>query len=224
METGRENKNGSKIACGSRKIIVVGIGPGHPDYMVPAARAAIENAEVLVGGRRALSQFAREGQRQMPITGDMVRVLSFIREELSSSDVVAMVSGDPGYFSLLDTLRREMPEVRVEVIPGISAMQLAFARLALPWHGARLVSFHGRVPRDEDLAYSPGALLGMLTDGEHDSRVIPSLLMDRHGWPGGARLAICARLSYEDERIVQTTLDGARELEPVGHGILIAEG
>ena len=40
-------------------IIVAGIGPGHPDYMLPAAARAIREAQVLVGGRRALAQFAR---------------------------------------------------------------------------------------------------------------------------------------------------------------------
>ena len=88
------------------EIIVAGIGPGHPDYMLPAAARAIREAQVLVGGRRALSQFAREGQRTMAVTGDIAAVMQFIREALATSSVVVMVSGDPGYYSLLDALRR----------------------------------------------------------------------------------------------------------------------
>ena len=42
----------------SHKIIVAGIGPGNPAYMVPEAVQAIEKAQVLVGGKRALAQFA----------------------------------------------------------------------------------------------------------------------------------------------------------------------
>ena len=49
------------------EIIVAGIGPGHPDYMLPAAARAIREAQVLVGGRRALSQFARKGQRTISL-------------------------------------------------------------------------------------------------------------------------------------------------------------
>ena len=88
------------------RIIVAGIGPGHGDYMTPAAHQAILSAKVLVGGRRALSQFAAEGQRTMAITRDIPAVLQFIREELTASDVVVMVSGDPGYYSMLDASAR----------------------------------------------------------------------------------------------------------------------
>ena len=46
-------------AAMKHKIIVAGIGPGNPDYMVPMARQTIASAMALVGGRRALAQFAQ---------------------------------------------------------------------------------------------------------------------------------------------------------------------
>ena len=204
----------------NHRIIVAGIGPGHPDYMIPAAKTAIEGAKVLIGGRRALEQFGHPEQRQMAITRDIPGVMAFIRSELQNQDVVVMASGDPGYYSILDAIRREFPRDIIHVIPGISSMQLAFSRLALPWHGAKLLSFHGRLPRNEELRYEKNTVLGMLTDGEYDSQSIPKLLM-KEGWPPDSSLAICARLSYEDERIIETTLSKAAETEPVKHGILI---
>lgn len=204
------------------EIIVAGIGPGHPDYMLPAAARTIREAKVLVGGRRALAQFARpEGQETMAVTGDIASVMQFIREKLELSSVVVMVSGDPGYYSLLDALRRHFSSARIRVIPGLSAMQLAFARLALPWHEARLLSFHGRMPEEARLQYWPGGMLGMLTDRTFTSRTIPDVLI-AHGWPPETRLFICARLSYEDEQIVATTLSGAQELPEMGGVVLIA--
>lgn len=202
------------------QIIVAGIGPGHGDYMTPAAHQAIRSAKVLVGGRRALSQFAAEGQRTMAITRDIPAVLKFIREELAASDVVVMVSGDPGYYSMLDALRRGFPEEVLRVIPGISSLQMAFSRLALPWHAARLLSFHGRRPEMEELAYCRGALLGMLTDGEYNSQKISSLLMQQ-GWPGKTRLFVCERLSYEDEKILRTTLEEAARESGIGNCVLV---
>ena len=147
-------------------------------------------------------------------------MLEFIRTSLSEDDVVVMVSGDPGYYSLLDALRRTFPIDRIEVVPGISSLQLAFARLALPWHGARLLSFHGREPLPAELTYAPAAVLGMLTDGKNNSQTIAARLL-QHGWHGADHMYICTRLSYEDERIVATTL-GAAVCEPaVGHGVII---
>lgn len=203
------------------KIIVAGIGPGNPDYMVPEARRAIREARVLVGGRRALAQFAGNSvQEQCAIGADIPAVLAFIRSRLQEDDVVVMVSGDPGYYSLLDALRREFPAEAIRVIPGISAMQMAFARLALPWHEADLWSFHGRVPEEARLLYAPGRMAGMLTDGKYNSHTIPRLLMEK-GWPGDAGLAVCSRLSYEDEVIIRTTLAEAENYPVYSHCILV---
>lgn len=203
------------------KIIVAGIGPGNPDYMVPEARRVIESARVLAGGRRALSQFAGENvQEQCVIGADIPAVMAFVRRNLQHEDVVVMVSGDPGYYSLLDALRRDFPAESIQVIPGISAMQLAFARLALPWHEADLWSFHGRMPEEARLVYAPGRLAGMLTDGKYNSHTIPQLLMEK-GWPGETGLAVCSRLSYEDEIIIRTTLAEAGRHPLFSHCILV---
>lgn len=202
------------------KIIVAGIGPGGRDYILPAALAVIESAEVLVGGARALRDFGREGQKQFTIQGDIGEVIDFIREEIQKRDVVAMVSGDPGYYSLLDALRRGFPVEYLTVIPGLSSMQLAFARIALPWHEARLLSFHGRRPSDAELLYERGRIIGTLTDTKYDSHTIPELLLSL-GWHEDAELYVCAKLSYPEETIYQTTLGAAQEVPVVKSGILI---
>lgn len=205
------------------RVIVAGMGPGAPEYMLPAARVATNAAEVLVGGRRALAAYAKPGQRTYAITGDIPGVLTFIRRELEQADVCVLVSGDPGYFSLLDALRSEFPPDSLQVIPGLSALQLAFARLALPWHEADFLSFHGREPEPERLNYVPGRLLGLLTDGQHTSHTIPRLLLAA-GWPGEAGLHICQRLSYPDEEILHTHLSASASLPELAHGILVVEG
>ena len=204
------------------RIIVAGIGPGSPEYMVPAAKKAIESAKYLVGGRRALSQYAKAsgGQQTCAVTRDIDGVMAFVHEGLDKADVVVMVSGDPGYFSLLDALRRTFDAHLIDVIPGISSFQLAFSRLALPWHDAQLLSFHGRVPKESDLSYAPGKKLGMLTDVQHNSKTIAETLL-AHGWPESAFYAICARLSYEDETVERMTLQEAAEHAPVGSCIVV---
>ena len=57
------------------KIIVAGIGPGAKEYVVPKALAAIEQAKVLVGGSRALNDFARTGQKTLAIKADISAVM-----------------------------------------------------------------------------------------------------------------------------------------------------
>ena len=201
-------------------IRVVGIGPGHRDYVLPAGLRAIEEAQVIVGGRRALSDFASEGQEQIVIGADIEAVLTAIDEARHRTRVVVMVSGDPGYFSLLDAIKRRLPSAPVEVIPGIGSLQMAFARLSLPWHEARLLSFHGRTPPDAQLFYEEGAMLGLLTDARQNSKTIAEKLISL-GWKRETKLYILTRLSYEDEQIMETTLGDAASIPAVSHGVLV---
>lgn len=170
-----------------------------------------------------MSQFASDDRMTFPITADINAAVKFIRESLSIADVVVIVSGDPGYYSMLDVLRREFDPEIIEVIPSISAIQLAFARAKMPWHDATLLSFHGRRPSDEELFYKPRRILGLLTDGVFNSQSIAQLLIER-GWLPTTRLMICDRLSYPDEKIIRTTLGDSARSEAIKHCVLIVGG
>ena len=202
------------------KIVVAGIGPGGEDFITPAALKKIRAAKFLVGGRRALSDFADDTQTTCAITRDLDAPINFIREKILLDDVVVMVSGDPGYYSLLDLLRKKFPPASIEVIPSVSAIQLAFAKVALPWHDATLLSFHGREPARESLKFSAGKILGLLTDAEHNSATISKLLIDC-GWSADSLVTVCARLSYPDEKIFTATLATVAASEPIAHCVLI---
>ncbi len=187
------------------KIIVIGIGPGSPDYLPPIASLAIARASVLVGSARALAAFAPAGSETYTLGKDIAAALAFIAERLATSDVAVLVSGDPGFYSLLTALRREFGPDRLEVIPGISSVQLAFARLACPWQDAVLVSLHGRAGDDAALAYAPGKKLAILTDAANTPRRIADRLL-AHGWPPAAATWLCADLSYPEENILAADL------------------
>ena len=207
----------------AHRITVVGIGPGNPKYILPEGLNIIKHSEVLVGGKRALSDFAMPKQTVKQITADIQSVMDFISEKLMTSDVTVLVSGDPGYYSLLDALRREFPYEQIKVVPGISSIQYAFSRLALPWHDAGLVSFHGRIPDTASLNYKKGTVLGMLTDRINDSAVIAEKLINE-GWPVESKISICSRLSYDDEKILVTNLEKAAQMDGESHCVLVVEG
>ena len=195
------------------KICVVGIGTGNPDYILPVALKKISEADVLIGGSRSLETFSKPTQKTFRITKDLDSVIDFIKSEIDRHEIVVMVSGDPGFYSLLDILRKHFSNI--ETIPGISSIQFAFSRLNLPWHSASLLSFHGRIPNE-----IPNNLLGILTDADYNSKTISKILLDR-GWKSETRIAICSRLSYSDEQIIETNLKIAAESEPVKHCVLI---
>lgn len=202
------------------KIIVVGIGPGSEEYILPVAKNFIINAKILVGSKRALAIFANGTCLRKIITGDIHSTLSFIRENLLYNDIVVMVSGDPGYYSLLSSLRKNFKVQQLHVIPGISSMQLAFARLAIPWQNATLVSLHGRTPCKLDLKYNSERVLGILTDTVYTTATISKLLL-KNNWPSQTKVYICSQLSYADEEIIETTILDAIKAKVFTHCIMV---
>ena len=205
------------------RLIIVGIGPGSPDYILPAAQRAIAQAVVLVGGRRALESFARPDQLTYAVGGDMAGLLQFLREQVAACDVVVMVSGDPGYFSLLETLRRHFPAESLQVIPGLSSFQVAFARIGLPWQNARVLSAHGREPEPAAMAYAEGAVLSFLTDGKNNPVRIAGWLLEK-GWPGQAKVWLCKNLSYENEAILSVSLADAPQVRDFDSCVMVVKG
>jgi len=87
-------------------LIVAGIGPGSKEYILPKALSVIEKARYLVGGHRALSDYGHAGQEMYPITGKLSLLVDWMESALKKDDVVVMVSGDPGYYSLLPWLKK----------------------------------------------------------------------------------------------------------------------
>ena len=204
------------------KIIVVGIGPGSPDYLLPIALKKIKNAKVLVGSARALSTYGQEGIKKYNITGDLTAVMTFIEENLRSADVIVLVSGDPGYYSLLPALKRTFSTVEIEVIPGISSMQVAFSRIKIAWQEATLLSFHGRIPGPEQIEYIPEKVLGMLTDNTYNSKKIAEILLENN-WPSTSQVWLCEKLSYDDENIVNISLAEVIQYKEIKHCIMVVK-
>lgn len=204
------------------RVIVVGIGPGSPDYLIPAAKRAIDEAKVLIGSKRALETFAPKNCETHAIGADIPEVLSLVRRRLKESDVVVMVSGDPGFYSLLAAIRQQFEPKQILVIPGLSSIQTAYARLAKPWHDAVLVSLHGRHVDEEVLSYKKGKSLAILTDANQKPSVIASTL-SRLGWPPGAQVWLCSNLSYDSEQIKLMFLHEALDAENFEHCVMVVE-
>ncbi|MFZ0793089.1 MAG: precorrin-6y C5,15-methyltransferase (decarboxylating) subunit CbiE, partial [Candidatus Korobacteraceae bacterium] len=117
------------------------------DYLTPAARTSIAGAEVLVGASRLLKLFAANGAERIVVGTDIPKALDQLASHIGKRKVVVMVSGDPGLCSLAQPVIQRFGWQSCQVIPGISSVQVAFARLGLDWTGARLLSAHHHAPQ-----------------------------------------------------------------------------
>lgn len=205
------------------KIVVVGIGPGHPDYLIPLAAARIRAAAYLVGSRRALTTFAPQTAEIRAVDRDIAGLFDDIEAALSRCDVVVMVSGDPGFYSLLPALKARFVATEIEVIPGLSSMQVAFAHHGLIWQDAELLSVHGRELAAERWRHRPGRKVAFLTDALMHAAAIAERLLTE-GWPETAEVFLGRNLSYDEEERLRIRLSDARQIEGWQHCVMIVAG
>jgi precorrin-6y C5,15-methyltransferase (decarboxylating) CbiE subunit len=169
------------MAAEGQWLSVIGVGPGNPDYLTPAAYRAAAAAEVLIGGPRALRLFADLEREKRTITADLEGLYAFLLQ-IRGRPAAVLVSGDPGFYSILGWLKHHFPAEKIRVIPGISSVQLAFARLGRGWEEATFLSLHGRSLAVLD-PYLPGlkagtARLAMLTGGASTPAAVGHYLCD----------------------------------------------
>jgi len=73
------------------KFSVVGIGPGHLDYLLPISLKAIENAELLIGGRRHLDLFSRLNKKELELKSNYDEVFSYIQKNYPIQNIAVLV-------------------------------------------------------------------------------------------------------------------------------------
>jgi cobalt-precorrin 5A hydrolase/precorrin-3B C17-methyltransferase len=123
---------------------VVGLGPGAADWRTPEAAAALRSASDLVGYRLYLDllgpPLAGQARHAYDLGEEAARVRAALDLAAEGRAVALVCSGDPGIyamaalvFELLDReARADWKRVAITVVPGISALQAAAARIGAP--------------------------------------------------------------------------------------------
>jgi precorrin-6y C5,15-methyltransferase (decarboxylating) CbiE subunit len=185
-------------------ITIVGCGPGALDYVTPAAQAAIAEAEVLAGAARLLELFPAAAAERMVVGGDIPAALDHLSTLVGNRKVVVLVTGDPGVRSLAQPVIARFGRDRCNVIPGISSVQVAFARLGLDWTDARLISAHHHLPDMDFAALAAETKIAVLVGGASS---LPWLLELARTLEATHALFLCQDLTLPREQVTCLTAD-----------------
>jgi cobalt-precorrin-7 (C5)-methyltransferase len=193
------------MALNSGRIQIVGCGPGSPRYLTIAARQAVTGADVLVGSVRLLDLFPDHPGRRIVSGADIPALLDAISHERAAGRSVAiLVSGDPGLFSLGTKVVRRFGREHCDLVPGVSSVQVAFARLGLDWADARILSAHARLPQVDAEELRRHAKIAVLTgtrDAVRWAAQLAEALQASH------QSFLCENLTLDDERVGPVTSD-----------------
>ena len=187
----------------SHRITVVGLGADGWAGLPPASRAAIAGAEVLLGGSRHLGLVPGSDAVQEAWPSPLVEGLPTLLERYAGRRVVALASGDPLLSGIGATLVSLLGADRVEVLPAVSSVTLARARMRWP---ADTVDVDTLVGRDADVLHrylTPGRRLVLLSgDGGTPAQVAERLVTAGFR---ASRLTVLADLGADTETRIERT-------------------
>jgi len=140
------------------KVYAVGVGPGDPELLTRKAERILRSADVILApvsnpteasvALETVREFIDENRQeiivhQFPMTSDKARLIPAWQEAaaliaghaVAGRDVAFITIGDPLFYStfiyLLRILREQWPDIRIEIVPGISSISASAAEAAI---------------------------------------------------------------------------------------------
>ena len=195
------------------KITIIGISDQKQKLFSTEVRQKIELADHFAGGKRHYQKVVHLLPENSTWTFITVPLEHFW-EELRSSHGhwVVFASGDPLFFGIGNTLKREFPDVEIEILPSFNSLQQLAHRTAIPYGMYRTISLTGRPWSEFDAALIAGEpRLALLTDRTKTPGRIASRMLE-YGY-NQYLLTIGECLGGKEEKIREFSVSEAAEKE-----------
>src|SRR5690606_29833388 len=152
------------VTAPPRGHLVTVVGVGADGSLQPAAETLLREADVVLGGRRHLELVAPvAGQERRLWPAPLGPALPALMAELRGRQVVALASGDPMLSGIGTTLVRTLGAEAVHVLPSISSVALARARMRWSAEESVVVTLVGRHEARVLREVAPGQRILVLT-------------------------------------------------------------
>ncbi|MFM7887376.1 MAG: precorrin-4 C(11)-methyltransferase [Pseudanabaena sp.] len=202
-------------------VYIVGAGPGDSDLITVKGRNLLTQADVIVYANSlipdSMLQFCRADAEIIPTASKSLEeiVVILLDRVRSHKLVVRLHDGDPSLYGAIQEqiIALSEAEIPFEIIPGVSAFQLAAARLQVELTVPEIVqtiiltriSGRTQVPEKEELSKLAAhqASLCLYLSAHHVENAQSKLI---EHYPPDTTVAICYRLGWEDEKILTVPL------------------
>ncbi|KFF98520.1 precorrin-6Y methyltransferase [Streptomyces scabiei] len=196
-------------------VTVVGLGADGWRGVPDASRAALRDAEVLIGGQRQLDLLPPE------CAGERIAWPSPLRPAVpallaahAGRRIAVLASGDPMFYGIGRALAEEAGD-RLRVLPHPSSVSYAAARLGWPLEDVEVVTLVGRPAARLAATLHEGRRLLVLSADAGTPAEVAALLRDRGFGP--SRMRVLEQLGGERERTsTETTADDWARTHPPG--------
>lgn len=135
-----------------RKVYAVGVGPGSPKYVTRLVEEIVSGSDIVIGYEYTLRTIGHllEGKEVITVTmSDQEEAYREVLPRLEGKTAVIPFTGDVSFSEseVVDRLTELFGEVII--VPGISSVQVAAARAAVPLDKSRVITLHVTAPIEE---------------------------------------------------------------------------
>jgi precorrin-6Y C5,15-methyltransferase (decarboxylating) len=193
------------------KIHIIGIGSDGPAGLTARARELVTSAELLLGAEHALDLVPEGRGERVRIGPDLQEVVRLLEANLGRRRIAIVAVGDPLFYGVARYLCDRLGKEHFEVLPHVSSMQLAFARVKESWEEAFLTNLAGH-PLDEVVDRIRTAdTVGLFPGPDEGPAAIARQLLARG--LDYFRAYVCENLGAPDERVTQGEFADIQEME-----------
>lgn len=134
----------------SKKLYVVGVGPGSPLYLTDIAKEAIHKCHYIMGYKYTLKTIetiidkSRQKVSEITLWNQEVVYLDIYKKMKNNEYCAVPFTGDASFSEseVVDRLLEIFGDDNVEILPGISSIQVAAAKTKVPLDKAHIATFH----------------------------------------------------------------------------------
>ena len=182
---------------------MIGIGDDGLESLTGAARQIVDQAEVLLGAERLLTSVTNPTAQRVVVGSDFDDLLTKI-EANADKQTVLLATGDPFFYGTARYLCDHLGKERFEVVPHVSSMQLAFARVKESWDEAYLTNLANQSLERIVERVRTAEKVGIFTTDQTPPSAVAKAMLDRqidyfHAY-------VCENLGSPDERVTQCNL------------------
>ena len=204
------------------KIYIIGIGDDGVAGLTASAQRLIDDAELIVGPPAMLAIVTNRQAQHVEIGAtfdDAVRLIG----EHPARQIVVLATGDPLFYGIARYLCGRLGKERFEVIPHVSTMQLAFARVKESWDEAYLTNLASQHLERVVERVRTAEKVGLFTTEEIPPNVVAQALLESR--IDYFLVYVCENLGAPDERVTQGSIADVaqRKFSPLNVMILVRQ-
>ncbi len=193
------------------RIHIIGVGSDGMAGLTSRARDLLLSADIVFGSEHTLKLLPELRAERRVIGSDWQETVNALTAMMGRKRLAIVAGGDPLFYGVARYLCDRLGKEHFEVLPHVSSMQLAFARIKETWEEAYLTNLQTHPLESVLDRIRTAETVGLFTSESEGPPEIARTLLARG--LDYFRMYVCENLGGPDERVTQGELRDLQDME-----------